>query len=151
MTTQVPELTAHLGYWLRQLSNHVSQAFARKVAAKNVTVAEWAMMRVLLDLQPAAPSLLAAEMGMTRGAITRLADRLIAKSLVAREASATDGRAQTLRLTPEGTKLVPALATLADQNEMECFAHLAGEDRSILLRILKQAVEHLGITAIPTE
>ena len=29
----VPELTAHLGYWLRFVSNHVSRAFARKVEA----------------------------------------------------------------------------------------------------------------------
>ena len=66
MTADVPELTAHLGYWLRQVSNHVSQAFARKVAAKDVTVAEWAMMRMLYSTQPVAPSQLADEMGMTR-------------------------------------------------------------------------------------
>lgn len=45
----VPDLTAHLGYWLRYVSNHVSQAFARKVEANGVTVAEWVLMRRLLD------------------------------------------------------------------------------------------------------
>jgi DNA-binding MarR family transcriptional regulator len=151
MTADVPELTAHLGYWLRQVSNHVSQTFARRVAAKGVTVAEWAMMRVLYSTQPVAPSQLADEMGMTRGAISKLADRLVLKSLVAREASSTDGRAQSLRLTPQGARMVPELAALAEQNEAECFAHLSNEDRATLRRILKEAAVQLDITATPIE
>ena len=151
MTSDVPELTAHLGYWLRQVSNYVSQAFARRVAAKDVTVAEWAMMRVLYSTQPIAPSELADEMGMTRGAISKLADRLVSKSLVARETSTTDGRAQSLRLTRQGTRMVPDLAALAEQNEAECFAHLSNEDRATLKRILQEAVVQLGITTMPIE
>ncbi|WP_091682245.1 MarR family winged helix-turn-helix transcriptional regulator [Methylocapsa palsarum] len=151
MTDNIPELTAHLGYQLRQVSNHVSHAFARKVATKDVTVAEWAMMRVLHSKQPIAPSQLADEMGMTRGAISKLADRLISKSLVARKASSTDGRAQTLRLTAQGAQMAPELAALAEQNEAECFGHFSSEDRATLRRILKEAVVHLGITAIPIE
>jgi DNA-binding MarR family transcriptional regulator len=151
MTADVPELTAHLGYWLRQVSNHVSHAFARKVAAKDVTVAEWTMMRVLYSTQPVAPSQLADEMGMTRGAISKLADRLVSKSLVTREASSTDARAQSLRLTPQGAHLVPELAALAEENEAECFAHLSSEDRATLRRILKEVVVRLEITATPIE
>ncbi len=49
------DLTAHLGYWLRYVSNHVSQAFARKVEAHGVTVAEWVLMRQLLDGEALAP------------------------------------------------------------------------------------------------
>jgi DNA-binding MarR family transcriptional regulator len=141
MTADVPELAAHLGYWLRQVSNHVSQAFARRVAVKDVTVAEWTMMRVLYSTQPVAPSQLADEMGMTRGAISKLADRLVLKSLVAREASSTDRRAQSLRLTPNGARMMPELAALAEENEAECFAHLSREDRATLKRILKEAVQ----------
>ena len=118
---------------------------------KRVTVAEWAIMRVLYGRQPVAPSQLADEMGMTRGAISKLADRLVLKTLVAREASSTDGRAQLLRLTPQGTSVVPELAALAEENEAECFAHLSSEDRATLERILKEAVLQLGITATPIE
>ncbi len=151
MTAEIPDLTDHLGYWLRQVSNHVSQSFARKVAAKDVTVAEWAMMRVLHDIQPAAPSQLATTMGMTRGAISKLADRLAAKALISREASSTDGRAHSLRLSPKGTRILPHLASLADKNEAECFGHLTSKDRATLQRILQQTVAQLGITATPVE
>ena len=149
MSQPVPDLTDHLGYWLRQVSNHVSHAFARRLAAKGVTVSEWALMRVLHDEPPLAPSRVAELMGLTRGAVTKLADRLIAKSLLVRQASPDDGRAQTLALTAAGRDFVPELAALAEQNEAACFATLPESDRRALERILKDMVRRLGVTAMP--
>lgn len=145
------DLTAHLGYWLRYVSNHVSQSFARKVEGHGVTVAEWVLIRQLLDVEALAPSRLAERMGMTRGAITKLADRLIAKSLLARAANPEDGRAQTLSLTPAGRALVPELAALADANDAEFFAHLAPEERAALLGILRGIVEKCGLRMLPID
>ncbi len=118
---QVAELEAHLGYWLRFVSNHVSQAFARRLEGRGVTVAEWVVMRELFGGGAMAPSQVAEGIGMTRGAITRLADRLIGKELVRREADAWDGRAQILALTDAGRELVPELARLADENDARVF------------------------------
>jgi MarR family transcriptional regulator, lower aerobic nicotinate degradation pathway regulator len=151
MAGRVPELTDHLGYRLRQVSNHVSQGFARKLADKDVTVAEWGLLRTLYGKESISPSQLANEMSLTRGAITKLADRLIAKALVMREASADDGRAQTLRITAKGTKFVPELAALADKNELECFAHLSADDTRALQRILGEIIARLGLTKIPLD
>lgn len=151
MPARVPELADHLGYWLRQLSNHVSQGFARKLAARDVTVAEWGLMRVLYGREPTSPSQLASEMGLTRGAVTRLADRLIAKSFVLREASEEDRRAQTLRLTARGAKFVPELAALADRNEAECFGHLSADERRAFRRMLEETVARLGLTEMPLD
>jgi MarR family transcriptional regulator, lower aerobic nicotinate degradation pathway regulator len=116
-----------------------------------VTVAEWVMLRALYGKDPMPPSRLAEEMGMTRGAITKLADRLISKSLIIRKASRDDGRAQTLALTPRGTDLVPELATLADQNDTEFFDHMSGAERATLERLLKRMVEHCRMTPVPIE
>jgi DNA-binding MarR family transcriptional regulator len=150
-TQRTSDLAAHLGYWLRYVSNHVSQAFSRKVEAYGVTVAEWVLMRQLLDEEALAPSRLADRMGMTRGAISKLADRLIAKSLLVRAANAGDGRAQTLSLTPAGRALLPALAALADANDAEFFDHLAPDDRVALLRILRGIVEKRGLKSLPVD
>ena len=147
----VSPLTKHLGFWLRAVSNHVSHAFALKVAAHDVTVAEWVVMRSLYGREPAAPSRLAAEIGMTRGAITKLADRLIGKSLVVRKSSAEDGRSQTLALTKRGTDLVPKLAALADGNDAEYFDRLSADARKRLERLLKNLVERCQMTAIPID
>jgi DNA-binding MarR family transcriptional regulator len=145
------DLNDHLGYWLRFVSNHVSQAFARKVEALGVTVAEWVLMRLLFDAGEVAPSRVAERMGMTRGAITKLADRLIGKDLVVRTANPEDGRAQTLRLTPSGCALVPKLAALADKNDAEFFDHLPPDERTALVRILRGIVERNGLFALPVE
>lgn len=150
-TKTASDLTAHLGYWLRYVSNHVSQGFARKVEAHGVTVAEWVLMRQLLDVDALAPSKLAERMGMTRGGVTKLADRLIAKKLVKRTADPGDGRAQTLSLTPAGRAIVPKLASLADANDAEFFDHLTGADRAALLRILRDIVEKRGLKSLPVD
>jgi DNA-binding MarR family transcriptional regulator len=151
MTQPASDLTAHLGYWLRYVSNHVSQAFARKVEAHGVTVAEWVLMRQLLDVEALAPSRLADRMDMTRGAVSKLADRLIAKSLLARAADPQDGRAQTLALTRAGRAMVPKLAALADANDAEFFDSIAPEDRTALLRILREIVEKRGLKTVPVD
>lgn len=150
-TPPVSGLTAHLGFWLRAVSNHVSQAFAGKLAAKGVTVAEWVMLRALYDKDPMPPSRLADEMGMTRGAITRLADRLIGKSLIVRKTNREDGRAQTLALTPRGRGLVPELAALADRNDAKFFDHLTSAERATLERLLRRMIAHSRMKAIATD
>lgn len=109
-----------------------------------MTVAEWVLMRQLLDEEALAPSRLAGRMGMTRGAISKLAERLIAKSMLVRAADPEDGRAQTLSLTSVGRALVPELAALADANDAEFFDHLPSKDRAALLRILRKIVEMAG-------
>jgi len=108
------DLTSHLGYWLRHVSNHVSHAFARKLESRGVTVAEWVVMRELYGEAASAPSRLADKLSLTRGAISKLADRLVAKGLVTRASNNSDGRAHTLALTLKGRSLIPKLAALAD-------------------------------------
>lgn len=147
----VPDLTRHLGFWLRRVSNHVSHAFSVRLAGRGVTVAEWALLRALYDRAPHPPSRIAEEMGMTRGAITRLADRLIAKSLLVRTASASDGRAQTLALTAAGRALVPDLAALADANDAAFFDGLTAAERETLEQLLRRVAEHGRMTAVPVE
>jgi DNA-binding MarR family transcriptional regulator len=147
----VPDLTAHLGFWLRTVSNHVSHAFAGKLAGKGVTVAEWVTMRALYGAAPTPPSRLAEAMGMTRGAITKLADRLIAKSLVVRRANRDDGRAQTLALTERGRALLPQLATLADRNDAEFFNCLSAAERETMTLLLQRLIAQGGMTTLPID
>ena len=130
--TEISELEQHVGYCLRFVSNHVSHAFMQKVEAKGVTVAEWAIMREMFEAGPINPSQLAERLGMTRGAISKLVERLCGKSLVKRTASNGDRRYQSVALTAKGEKLVPTLARLADENDQEFFGHLGGIRKPVL-------------------
>ncbi|WP_114950875.1 MarR family winged helix-turn-helix transcriptional regulator [Sphingosinicella terrae] len=148
---QVSELEDHLGYWLRIVSNAVSHAFARKVESQGVTVAEWVFLRSLYDRSPASPTQLAEAMGMTKGAISKLADRLVDKGLVLRSASAGDRRGHSLTLAPEGRRKVPALAALADANDADFFGGLDAEERDRLRQLLHRIAGGRGLDAAPID
>lgn len=145
------ELEAHLGYWLRAVSNHVSHAFKRKVEQHGVTVAEWVVLRALFAPIGRKPSDLASTLGLSRGAISKLVDRLAAKELVMVRSDAHDGRAQLVTLNAQGRRLVPRLAALADKNDAEAFGHLRPKQRASLLAMLKSVVAQLGLRAAPID
>ncbi len=147
--SSIPSLGAHLGYWLRFVSNHVSYAFARKLAEKDVTVAEWVVLHELHGEEAVGPSRLAERLGLTRGAISKLADRLIGKKLIVRENSAEDLRAHTLKITRAGAALVPILAALADENDAQFFGGMTLKERAVLERVLKGLVARHGFKPIP--
>lgn len=150
MAANINPLDAHLGFWLRFVSNHVSHAFQRKVEAHGVTVAEWVVLRQLLALGDGPPSRLAEAMGMTRGGVSKLVERLHAKGLVARSAGEGDKRFQAIGLTAAGRKLVPKLAALADKNDAAFFGHLSDEQRDTLTGLLKDIVRRHKLKDIPT-
>lgn len=141
----------HLGYWLRTVSNAVSHAFARSLEGVGVTVAEWVFLRALYDVDGIAPSLLAERMGMTRGAISKLAERLLAKDFVTRAANPDDGRAHMLALTRAGRALVPRLAEIADANDNAFFGALAPAERSHLDALLRKIAMARDLTMPPTD
>lgn len=151
MSDAISDLTAHTGYWMRMISNSVSQDFARRVAGEGVTVAEWVFLRALYDERLLSPSLLAAKMGMTKGAISKLADRLIEKGLVRRTEDQMDRRAHHLELSAEGRAKVPHLAALADANDAEAFGVLSAEDHAELDRLLRLLAERCGLSAVPID
>lgn len=144
-------LDTHLGYRLRMVSNAVSQSFARKVEREGVTVAEWVFLRVLFDAKRVAPSQLAERMGMTKGAVSRLADRLLEKSLIVRRANPDDKRAHTLALNRAGRELVPRLAALADSNDGEFFGALTADERRRLDQLLRKIVRERELTSVPVD
>jgi DNA-binding MarR family transcriptional regulator len=152
MATKKPStLEDHLGYWLRYVSNHVSHAFARKVEAHGVTVAEWVLLREMFDAGTANPSQLAEAVGLTRGAISKLVDRLSGKKLAVVSSSKGDRRYQTVELTAAGKRLVPVLAQLADENDRECFGHLKAVDRTRLVNLLQDIVRRHGWKDVPVD
>lgn len=148
---RVSPLEAHLGYWLRFVSNQVSHAFKLQLESRGVTVAEWVVMRELFDRDPMPPSGLAENLGMTRGAISKLIQRLVQKSWVSRTRGSTDRRYQSVALTEEGRALVPTLAAIADQNDEAFFDVLSASERETLMRLMKEIVRSHGLKQVPID
>src|SRR5277367_1245111 len=136
----VSELRSHIGFWLRFVSNHVSHAFAKKLLNSGVTVAEWVVLREIFDTDEMPPSTLAEQTGLTRGAISKLIERLVLKKLVSRQEGSEDRRYQRIALTPTGRRLVPKLAAIADSNDHEFFQPLTAKEHEALVATLKKLV-----------
>lgn len=147
----VSRLEDHLGYWLRFVSNHVSLAFRERVEGHGVTVAEWVVLRALFGDEDTRPSHLSQKLGLTRGAVSKLMDRLAAKGLIAVRADPLDGRGLIVRLTDAGRGLVPTLAAEADRNDAEAFGHLSADERERLRQTLQGVVARLGLEGAPVD
>lgn len=134
----VSELEAHLGYWLRFVSNHVSHSFQKKAEANGVTVSEWVVLREMFRLGCTSPTVLAQVAGMSKGAVSKLIDRLESKGMVSKSILLADRRQHSIELTAEGEALVPVLAGMADQNDEEFFGQLPPQLRENLLEAMKE-------------
>lgn len=146
------DLKSHIGYQLRVVSNAVSHAFAKKLADCEVTVAEWVILREMYSNDDKTnPSKIAEITGLTRGAVSKLIDRLLAKALVVRHESRDDRRYQEIALTPKAIKLVPKLAALADKNDEQFFSELTESERKNLKDILMKLAEIHKLHKSPIE
>lgn len=143
-TDRPSQLEDHLGYWLRCLSNLVSQGFAERLECHGVSVPQWVVLRCLFDAENASLNELASTVGVDNGALSRMVERLVQKGLIARGADPSDRRTVRLRLTEAGAKLVPTLAREADENDEAFFGVLVEEDRAKLLQTVRTLLTENG-------
>lgn len=148
---QISGLESHLGFWLRRVSNAVSRAFSRALQEKQTSVAEWVLLRELFERGPSAPGELAEISGLTRGAVSKIIDKLEAKGWIQADAKEGDGRFRLLSLTREGRRNVPALAKVADTNDARFFDCLDQPEKKALRELLTKVAAHNRIHDVPTE
>jgi DNA-binding MarR family transcriptional regulator len=147
----VPRLESHLGYWLRRVSNAVSGSFARALNEKQTSIAEWVLLRELHERGQTAQGELADYLGLTRGAVSKIVDKLDAKGWIQTEAKQGDNRFRLLSLTRSGKRNLPVLAEIADQNDAHYFDCLSAKEKSTLRGLLAKLAHHNRIHDVPTE
>lgn len=141
----------HLGYWLRRVSNRVSGAFARALQARHTSVAEWVVLCHVQERPGITPGELAEALDFTRGAVSKIIDKLEAKQWIAGATKPGDSRAQLLSLTQQGRRILPQLAEIADRNDREFFDSLEAGERATLRRLLGKLAESHQIRDVPIE
>jgi len=145
------ELESHLGYWMRRVSNRVSGAFARALQARQTSVAEWVMLQHLRQRPRTTPGELAEALSLTRGAVSKIVDKLEAKNWIASSTKREDHRVQLLSLTPRGRRVLPQLAEIADRNDRQFFDCLDAGEKASLRHLLGKLAEFHHITDTPVE
>jgi DNA-binding MarR family transcriptional regulator len=97
------------------------------------------------------PGELAEALDLTRGAVSKVIAKLEAKNWIARSTKPGDSRVQLLSLTPRGSRILPQLAEIADQNDREFFDGLEAGERATLRRLLGKLAEFHHIRDVPIE
>lgn len=144
-------LETHIGYLLRRVSNRVSGEFAGALQARGVSVAEWVALSEIGRRPETRPAGLADALGMTRGAISKVLDKLEARGWIARRGLPEDHRVQLLSLTRQGRRALPQLAGIADRNDARFFDCLDAGDQAELRRLLGKISDFHHIHDVPVE
>ena len=109
------------------------------------------LLRELHERGRTAPGELADSLGLTRGAVSKIVDKLDAKGWIQTEAKEGDSRFRLLSLTRAGRRSLPVLAEIADQNDALFFNCLNAREKRTLRELLVKLADHNRIHDVPTE
>jgi DNA-binding MarR family transcriptional regulator len=114
------------------------------VAPPDVTLPQYRALVVLATRGPQRPSDLAAELAVAPSSVTRLADRLVGKDLVARDRSASSGREVRLAVTDHGRAIVDAVTAARRREIARVVGAIPEERRAALVASLEEFARACG-------
>jgi len=130
-------LDSYLPYRLSVASNAVSGLIARAYEDRfGLTVPQWRLLCVLAEDGRLSQVQIVARTVMDKVTVSRAAQGLAKRRLVARSQNKADARSHVLTLTPEGRGLHAEIAPLALAYEAALIAGLAPEEVILLKRLL---------------
>ncbi len=126
-----------IGYLLNQVVMSMRRQVAQRMAAHELTAAQWHPLWKLKRDGPSSAQQMAREMDIDAGAMTRLIDRMVLKGLVERTRSSSDRRVVMLSLTMAGdavARRVPAVLAGVNNDYLRGFSGDEWETLKHLLR-----------------
>jgi len=110
-------LNGRLGYFVRRLQVWIFQDLIRRLAALDLSPAQFSVIVVIAANPGLSQAELAETLGIERARLVRLLHRLERRGLTQRRASRSDGRRHALELTRQGRTMLAAAERLAAQHE----------------------------------
>lgn len=139
------QLDAYLPYRLSVASNAVSGLIARGYEDRfGLTVPQWRLLCVLAEDGGLTQVQIVARTVMDKVTVSRAAQGLVRRRLVARSQNKADARSHVLALTPEGRSLHAEISPLALAYEAALIAGLAPEEVKLLKRLLTRLQSAAG-------
>ena len=147
------DLEHFLPYRLSVASNAVSSLIARAYQDRfGLSVPQWRLICVLAEDGGLTQGQIVARTMMDKVMVSRAAQGLLKRHLVARSDHEADGRSHVLALSKEGAGLHAEIAPLALAYEAALIAGLAPDEVALLKRLLSRlqtAAGHLAGDAAP--
>lgn len=131
------KLDAYLPYRLSVASNAVSQLIARAYEDRfGLNIPQWRLICVLAEDGGLTQGAIVARTGMDKVTVSRAAQGLGNRRLIARSDHHADGRSHVLALTVQGAQLHAEVAPLALAYEAALIAGLSPDEVALLKRLL---------------
>jgi DNA-binding MarR family transcriptional regulator len=131
-------LNERLGYFARRVQTWIFQDFIRRLAAIDISPAQFSVLVVIGANAGLSQAELAATLGIERARLVRLLHRLEQRGLTQRLPSSADGRRHALRLTREGQRVLARAKTLSEQHETKLMQRLGQERYQLLIETLRE-------------
>lgn len=131
------------GHLIRRMHQISVSIFAERMGAAglDLTPVQFAALVAVEAVPGIDQATLAGRIAYDRATIGGVADRLVAKGLLAREVSARDRRARELRLTGRGREMLAAARPVVVALQDDILPGLSAAERETLLGLLARATE----------
>lgn len=149
-TRKPPDLDRFLTYRLHRIAKISDRESALAYEAEcGLSLSEARCLAAIGHFEPASVKDLARLANLDKANASRAADALVVRGLVAKAASATDGRGVALSLTREGRTLWRRTLKLIERRNAEVFGCLSSRELRQLDAALDRLVAHLERGAAP--
>lgn len=128
-----------VGYQLAQATITTTRVFAETIGEVfDLRPVEFTVLTLVHENPGVAAKQLAQALAVTPPNITMWIDKLEKRGLIERERSATDGRAQHIRATPEGAALARQALEQVAAGEQAALESLSIAERAMLIELLNK-------------
>jgi DNA-binding MarR family transcriptional regulator len=138
---KLKELQRQPGHLIRRAQQIAVAIFIEECAAFDLTPVQYAAMVAIQENAGIDATRLSAQIAFDRSTLGNVLERLEARGLVERYASADDKRIKLLKLTAEGRSVTRRAEEGVRSTQERILAPLAPKDRRVLLELLAQLVE----------
>jgi len=128
----------HVSYWVRLAGTRFSENLAKMLEEWRLLPSEWGVLRELYGPGRRSPVELAKVIGMSKGGMSKLIDRLVERKLVRKDVSKFDRRVRAVGVTAYGKDWVEFIASMEKDLDREFFGKLRGGGRYHLTEYLKR-------------
>ena len=129
------------GHHIRRLQQIAVALFLQEAEPLGVTPVQYAVLQAVANEPGLDQRTLAGRVALDTSTVAGVVDRLEARALLQRHASATDRRVRQLQLTPEGEALRAQVEPAMRRAQQRILAPLPRAERAEFLRLLRMLVE----------
>ncbi|MEY3252204.1 MAG: hypothetical protein RL227_1177 [Pseudomonadota bacterium] len=135
------ELDTLPGHHIRRLQQIAVALFLQEAEPLGVTPVQYAVLQAVANEPGLDQRTLAGRVALDTSTVAGVVDRLEARALLQRQASARDRRVRQLQLTPEGEALRVQVEPAMRRAQQRILAPLARAERAEFLRLLRVLVD----------